>query len=76
MRIGMFKDFCEISRCFVMMEGKPAIFIHYDVSSWYHKDGASVRIDTIGVYDDFMEYEKARTHQLHRSTHKDIPNLN
>lgn len=70
------KDFCETSRVFVYMEGKPAMFIHYDVASWYHKQGARIRIESIGVYDDFMEYEKARMFQLHKSQSKDIPNIN
>ncbi len=70
------KDFCETSRTFVTMEGRPSLFIHYDAESWFHPDGAIVKIISIGVYDDFMEYEKARTFQLHKAKNKDIPNIN
>lgn len=53
-----------------------ALFIHYDVASWYHPQGAHIKIESIGVYDSFMEYEAARMKQLHASDKKDIPNIN
>lgn len=68
------KDFCEESRTFVDM-GR-GLYIHYDVASWYHEEGAQVKIEAICIYDDFMEYEKARMYQLHKASHKDIPNIN
>lgn len=67
------KDFCEEARHFVVMG---SLFIHYDVASWYHPSGALVKIESIGVYDDFLEYEKARSYQLYKAEKKDIPNIN
>lgn len=55
------KDFCEEARHFVLLPGEKPLYIHYDVASWYHPSGAAqVKIESIGVYDDFLEYEKAR----------------
>lgn len=71
------KDFCEEARHFVFMGGSPDLFIHYDTHSWFaHPMGVQVKIISIGVYDNFMEYETARMQQLHRAQNKDIPNLN
>lgn len=71
------KDFCEEARHFVFMGGKPDLFIHYDTASWFKEPmGVQVKIESIAVYDDFMEYEKARMQQLHRAQNKDIPNIN
>jgi hypothetical protein len=70
------KDFCEEARHFVLMPGNPPLHIHYDVASWYHPAGATVKIDSIGVYDDFLEYETARVKQLHAAESKDIPSSN
>jgi hypothetical protein len=71
------KDFCEIARHYIMMPGKNPLYIHYDVSSWYkHPQNAQVRIDSIGIYDDFMEYEVARVKGLHSAKSADIPNIN
>lgn len=53
------------------------IYLHYDVATWFKEPmGVQAVIDAIGVYDDFMEFEKARMFQLHRAQHKDIPNIN
>lgn len=69
------KNFCEISRHFISISNE--IFIHYDVSSWYNKiGGASIRIDSIGVYDDFIEFEVCRMKELSNSNDSSIPNLN
>lgn len=70
-------DFCEEARHFTMLPGEKPIYLHYDVASWW-KDpaGVQVRIETIGVYDDFMEYETARMRELHSAERKDIPNIN
>jgi hypothetical protein len=71
------KDFCEQARHFVMMPGDPPLYIHYDVASWYNSDhGAAVKIESIGVYDDFMEYERARLKGIHSTKGSDIPNIN
>jgi len=74
------KNFCEEARHFVMMknsgDGNP-LYIHYDVASWYHsKNAAQVKIESIGVYDNFLEYETARMRQLHGAESKDIPKSN
>lgn len=69
------KDFCEEARHFVVIVGD--IFIHYDTASWYKEpDGAVVRVESITIYDNFMEYESARLKQLHGSGKADIPNIN
>jgi hypothetical protein len=71
------KDFCEEARHFVMMDGTPPLYIHYDTASWFKQPmGVQVTIDAIGVYDNFMEYETARNKQLQGAEEKDIPNLN
>ena len=71
------KDFCEEARHFMLMPGKPEIYLHYDVASWYHPEGgAFVKIESIGIYDDFMEYETARMKGLHSGREADIPNIN
>lgn len=71
------KDFCEEARHFVMMEGKPTLYIHYDTASWFKEPmGVQVKIESIGVYDDFMEYETARMKGLHSGREADIPNIN
>lgn len=71
------KDFCEEARHFTIMQGEPPMYLHYDCASWFKEpNGVRVIIETIGIYDDFMEYEKARMFQLHKAEHKDIPNIN
>lgn len=70
------KDYCEEARHFVAMGGNPQLFIHYDVATWFEGGRFLIKIDSIGVYDDFMEYERARVSQLHSAKNKDIPNIN
>lgn len=71
------KDFCEEARHFVMLSGANPIYIHYDVASWWKEPGgAQVRIESIGVYNDFMEYDIARLKGLHSTKDSDIPNIN
>lgn len=72
------KDFCVQSRYFLVMPGKHAIYLHYDTSSWYNgRDGALVKIESIGIYDSFQEYEVARMRELHGPNKgADIPNIN
>ena len=69
-------DFCEEATHFVIMQGKTDVFLHYDVSTWLVGREFQVRIDTIGIYDDFLEYEKARLTGLHSADEADIPNQN
>lgn len=72
------KDFCEEARHFLMIvNGKKGhLYIHYDVSSWYDKKGALIRIDNIAVYDDFIEYEASRVKQLNGAGNGYVPNIN
>ena len=71
------KDFCEEARHFTILQGKKPIYLHYDVASWFKEPmGVQVVIDSIGVYDNFMEYETARMKELHGAKNKDIPNIN
>jgi|SRR6478609_5467476 len=71
------KDFCEEARHFVTMPGGKEIYLHYDVASWFKEPmGVQVRIESIGIYDDFMEYETARMRGLHSGKNADIPNIN
>lgn len=70
------KDFCEEARHYVMCTGPKPLYIHYDVASWYHPSGALVKIESIGVYDDFLEYETARMKGLHGAENSDIPKSN
>lgn len=71
------KDFCECSKHFVMITGEKPLFIHYKVFSWFkHPNGIKRKIESIGVYDDFIEYESSRLKALHSSNKSDIPNIN
>lgn len=71
------KDFCECSRHFIVMNIETPLFIHYDVNSWFMRpNGIQLRIESIGIYDDFMEYESARLKGIHGSEKADIPNIN
>jgi hypothetical protein len=71
------KDFCEEARHYMMLPGEKPLYIHYDVSSWYKEpDGVSIRIDSIGCYDSFMEYEAARLKGIHSTKDSDGGNLN
>ena len=71
------KDFCEEARHFTILPGRNQIFLHYDVASWWlEPDGIVVKIESIGVYDNFMEYETARMRGLHSGKKADIPNIN
>jgi len=73
------KDFCEEARHYVELElgGDTPFYIHYDVSSWYDRSkSAIVKIESIGVYNDYLEFEKARLKGLHSTQDSDIPNIN
>src|SRR5690606_26139542 len=63
------KDFCEEARHFVELPGEKPLYIHYDVATWW-KDpaGVQLRIESIGVYDDFLEYQKERARITEGST--------
>jgi hypothetical protein len=71
------QGFTEESRVFVMVGNIDPIFIHYDAHSQYREnDHVVVRIESIGIYDNFMEYESARMKELHSTKGADIPNIN
>jgi len=70
------KDFCEEARHFVHLTGKTDIFIHYDVSTWLENNAYLVRVERVGIYNDFMDYERARLGSLHGKVPSDIPNIN
>ena len=69
-------DFCEEATHFVVMQGKPSIFLQYTVATWLKEGTFPVRIESIGIYDDFLEYEKARLTGLYSADEADIPNQN
>lgn len=69
-------DFCEEAVHFVVMQGKTDIFLQYTVATWFKEGIFPVRIESIGIYDDFLEYEKARLTGLHSADEADIPNQN
>jgi hypothetical protein len=70
------KDFCEEARHFIEMAGDKSLYLHYDVSSWYKKKrSVMIRIERIGIYEDFQEYQSARLKQLHATPDSSI-NLN
>jgi hypothetical protein len=70
------KDFCVEARHFVALTGERPIYLHYDVYSWYHKDGALIRIESITFYDNFIEYQANRLKALYASPDSDGINLN
>lgn len=71
------KYFCEEARHFVFMDGEKPLYIHYDVASWWHEVGATiVKIESIGVYDDYLEYEVTRLKGIHSTPNSAGGNLN
>ena len=70
------KNFCEEARHFSKLDGSKPIYIHYDVASWYKHPKVLVSIESIGVYDNFIEYEVARLKGVHSTTNSDGGNLN
>ncbi|KKN20173.1 hypothetical protein LCGC14_0938320 [marine sediment metagenome] len=73
------KGFYESSRFYIVMrlDVDEDVFLHYDVtSSWIRKDYIGTRIDSIGLYDSFMEYERARLKGLYSADEANIPNQN
>ena len=71
------KDFCEEAEHFLIMDSTDPIYISYVVSSWFKAPlGVQLRFDEIIIYDDFMEYERARNKGLHSGKDADIPNIN
>ena len=70
------KDFCEEARHFVELAGHKSLYLHYDVTSWYKKKrSVMIRIERIGIYDNFQEYQSARLTQLYATPDSSI-NLN
>ena len=73
------KDFCEESRHFALLKksGGKDLHIHYDVSSWFFPpNGVTIQLQTIGIYEDFLEYEIARQKGLNSTPHSFSPNQN
>lgn len=70
------KDFCEEARHFIILGESKPLHIHYDVASWYQDGAALIKIESIGVYDDFLEYEVARLKGIHSTKNSDGGNLN
>jgi len=81
------QGFCESSRTFavcpkekLVKDESGLIYLHYDVSSWYFErnpENVLVKVEEMGIYDSYMEYESQRLKQLHGSTKgADIPNIN
>lgn len=71
------KGFCEEARHFVELPSNNHIYMHYDVTSWYkHPNAAQIKIESIGIYEDALEFHVARNKQLHESTNSSIPNIN
>lgn len=72
------KDFCEESRHFALLKKKGGkdLHIHYDVSSWYLPNGVTVKLQTIGIYENYLEYEIARQKGLNSTPHSYSPNQN
>ena len=69
------KDFCEITVHFINMGNE--LYISYETSTWLRtKNDVAIRIDSVTVYDDFMEYEAVRNRGLHSGKPSDIPNIN
>jgi hypothetical protein len=63
------KDFCEEARHFIQLTGDKPLYIHYDVANWFKEPmGVQLKIESIGVYDDFLEYEKARLANITEGT--------
>lgn len=70
------RDFCEEARHYTILQGPDPIYLHYDIASWLKNNHVLVRIESIGVYDNFMEFESCRLRALHSAEHSDIPNIN
>lgn len=72
------KDFCEQSRHFsILKRDHTDLYIHYDVSSWFKAPmGVQIIIDSITVYQDYLEYEIARQKALVNTPNSHNPNQN
>lgn len=71
------KNFCEEARHYIFIPGfNETFYISYDVASWFHPDGAYIKIEKIIIYDTFLEYETERMTNLHSGRQADIPNIN
>lgn len=71
-------DFCEESRHFTLLPSdSDTLYLHYDIASWFKEpNGIQARIESIGIYDSWEEYEPIRLRSLHGAENKDIPNIN
>ncbi len=77
------KDICQEAVHFAVLPGDTTLYIHYTVDTWIKReDGGAwslpVSIKSIGIYDDELEYTKARLKGLHSvgPGEADIPNIN
>ena len=72
------KGFTESSRSYVIMNlDDEDFFMHYDIDSFFiQKDVIATRISSLGLYESFMEYEKARLKGLYSADKAHIPNQN
>lgn len=71
------KNFCEQRRHFAIIDnGVKSLFIHYDMDTWYQDNRFLVKINKIGLYNDFIEYESARIQTLQSSSRADGHRLN
>ncbi|UCD07276.1 MAG: hypothetical protein JSW41_05650 [Candidatus Aenigmatarchaeota archaeon] len=72
-------EMCQQTSHFAILPGKNQVFISYEMSTWYKHPGEFLtRVDSVTVYEDFMEYEKARQTGFKNAPPdgRDIPNIN
>lgn len=69
------KNFCEESRHFAVTG---PLYLYYDITTWYdyQENKYSLRLERIGLYDDFMEYNIDRLKGIHSTTNSSGGNLN
>lgn len=60
------KNFCDETRHFVIIG---PLHIHYDAYTWLIDCKYNIRIERIGLYDDFLEYNTARLKGIHSTPH-------
>lgn len=70
MSLKHIENICEEARIFCKLsaEGRPTIYISYDVSTWIvveaNRLGFPTRVERVNIYDDFTEYESCRVREL------------
>lgn len=62
-------DLCAIDRQFgeLILKGNVMLYISYDTSTYYNvkKQRFDIKIDTITLYTDYLEYEIKRVREAH-----------